>query len=197
MRSSSLRSWSSRTELAVGLTELSELRCCAAAGAAMATISASAIALTMKRRRAVSFGISAVPLIDCAIARDVDLRPARSSAAQPRSNPPLRRDRLAIGRLPAPSARPVAALDHSLLVDLRDDLAVAGEQRFSRTHLGAERQFTFRQPVGAVLLELGQRAVRLRPARAVGAFVHLAARTKVADLGILRRPERTGVEAIP
>src|SRR6478609_7747588 len=36
----------------------------------------------------------------------------------------LRRDRLAICRLPTPSAGAVAALDHALLVDLRDDLAV-------------------------------------------------------------------------
>src|SRR5262249_30297632 len=98
--------------------------------------------------------------------------------------------------LPAPGTGTIAALDHALLVDLRDDLAVAGEQGLGRAHLGAERQFAFRQTVGAVLLELGQRAVRLRPARAVGAFVHLAARTEVADLGILRRAERAGVEAI-
>src|SRR5262245_17687137 len=179
MRSSSLRSWSSRTELAVGLTELSGLRCCALAGAATATISASAIAPTMKRRRAVSFGIFALPCI------------GRRSPAQL-----LRRDGLAISRLPAPSAGAVAALDHSLLVDLGDDLAVAGEQRLGRAHLGAERQFAFRQPVGAVFLEFGQRAVLLRPARAIGAFVHLAARAEVAHLGILRRAERAGVEAI-
>src|SRR5499426_2362898 len=109
---------------------------------------------------------------------------------------PSRRDGLAIGDLPAPGAGAVAALGDALLVDLRDDLAVAGQQRLGRAHLGAERQFAFGQTIGAVLLEFGQRAVCLRPARAVGAFVHLAARAEVADPGILRRAERAGVEAI-
>src|SRR5207344_1242360 len=35
-----------------------------------------------------------------------------------------------------------------------------------------------------------------RTAGAIGAFVHLAARAEVADLGVLRRAERAGVEAI-
>src|SRR5262249_58836622 len=35
-----------------------------------------------------------------------------------------------------------------------------------------------------------------RPAGAIGAFVHLAARAEVADLGILRGAEWAGVEAI-
>ena len=55
----------------------------------------------------------------------------------------LRRDRFAIGGLPAPGAGAVTALGHALLVDLRDDLAVAGEQRLGRAHLGAERQLAF------------------------------------------------------
>src|SRR5262249_1661782 len=50
----------------------------------------------------------------------------------------LRRDRLAVGGLPAPGAGAIAALEHAFLVDLGDDLAVAGEQRFGRAHLGAE-----------------------------------------------------------
>src|SRR5215470_16867201 len=61
-----------------------------------------------------------------------------------------RRDRLAVGRLPAPGARPIAALAHPLLVDLGDDLAVTGEQRLGRAHFGAERQLALDQPVGAV-----------------------------------------------
>src|SRR5262249_13329751 len=79
---------------------------------------------------------------------------------------------------------------------LRDDLAVTRQQRLGRAHLRAERQFAFGQTIGAVLLELGRRAVCLRPARAIGAFVHLAARAEVAEVGILRRAERAGVEAI-
>src|SRR3954451_6541981 len=109
---------------------------------------------------------------------------------------PLRRDGLAIRRLPAPRAGAVAALGHTFLVDLRDNLAVAGEQRLGRAHLGAERQLARREPVGAVLLELFRRAVGLGAAGAEGALVHLAARAEVADLRILRRAERTGVEAV-
>src|SRR5665213_2032531 len=105
-------------------------------------------------------------------------------------------DIFAIGRLPAPGAGAVTALGDALLVDLRDDVAVAGEQRLGRAHLGAQRQLAFGQPVGAVFLVLGRAAVGLRAAGAEGALVHLAARTEVADLGILRRAERTSVEAI-
>src|SRR6266540_1030021 len=108
----------------------------------------------------------------------------------------LRGDRLAISRLPTPGAGAIAALDHALPVDLRDDLAVAGEQRLGRAHLGAERQLAFRQTVGAVLDVFGLAPVRLRPARAIGAFVHLAARTKIADPRILRRAERARIEAV-
>src|SRR5262245_22641054 len=108
----------------------------------------------------------------------------------------LRCDRLAVCRFPAPGTRAIAALDDALLVDLRDDLAVAGQQRLGRAHLRAERQFAFGQTIGAVLLVLGERAVGLRTAGAIGAFVHLAARAEVADSRILRRAERAGVEAI-
>src|SRR5215475_4499033 len=83
----------------------------------------------------------------------------------------LRRDGFLVGRFPAPGARAVAALDHPLLVDLRDDLAVAGEQRLGRAHLGAQRQLAVGEAVRAVFLVLGRRIVRLRSAGAVGAFV--------------------------
>src|SRR5436190_10000896 len=106
------------------------------------------------------------------------------------------RNSLVVGRLPAPGAGAVAALDHALLVDLGDDVAVAGQQRLGRAHLGAQRQLALGEPVRAVLVELSLRAVCLRAAGAVGALVHLAARAEVADLGILRRAERAGVEAI-
>src|SRR5262249_53577204 len=105
-------------------------------------------------------------------------------------------DGFAIRHLPAPGAGAVATLGDAILVDLRDDLAVAGEQRLGRAHLGTERQFAFRQPIGAVFHELRLAAVRLRAAGAIGALVHLAARAEVADLGILRCAEWAGVEAI-
>src|SRR4051794_4462310 len=65
------------------------------------------------------------------------------------------RDRFLIGSLPAPGAGAVAALDDALLVDLRDDFAVAGKQRLGRAHLGTQRQLAFGEPVRAVLLILG------------------------------------------
>src|SRR5258708_27964605 len=102
----------------------------------------------------------------------------------------LRCDRVAICRFPAPAARAVAALDDTLLVNLRDDLAVAGQQRLGRAHLRAERQFAFGPTIGAVLLVLRQRPVCLRPARTVGAFFHLAARAQTPDLGILLLTKR-------
>src|SRR5690348_2057781 len=105
-------------------------------------------------------------------------------------------DGLAIGGLPAPGAGAVAALGDPLLVDLCDNFAVAGQQRFGRTHFGAERQLAFGETVRSVLLVLFLAAVGLGAAGAVRTFVHLAARTEIADLRILWRTERTGVEAI-
>src|SRR6202521_1176802 len=103
---------------------------------------------------------------------------------------------LVIGGGPAPCARTVAAFHHALLVDLGDDRAIAREQRLGRAHLGANRQLALGEAVGAVFGVFGRRGVRLRPAGAIGALVHLAARAEVADLRILRRAERTGVEAV-
>src|SRR3954447_1520573 len=106
------------------------------------------------------------------------------------------RDRFAIRRLPAPSTGAVAAFDHAFLVNSRDDVAVAGKQRFGRAHLRAKRQFPLRQAIRAVFHVFGFREVSLGTARAIGAFVHLAARTEIPDARILRRAERAGVEAI-
>src|SRR5260370_14314841 len=103
---------------------------------------------------------------------------------------------MAVGGLPAPHARPVAGLHHALLVDFGDDRAIAREQRFGRAHLGANRQLALGETVGAVLGVFGRRGVRLRPAGAIGALVHLAARPEVSDFRILPRAERTGVEAV-
>src|SRR6187401_554218 len=105
-------------------------------------------------------------------------------------------DRLAIGGLPSPGAGAVAALRHALLVDLGNDVAIAGEQRLGRAHLGAQRQLAFGQPIGAVFLELFLAAVGVRAAGAEGALVHLAARAEVANLWILRCAEWASVEAV-
>src|SRR3984893_1092253 len=104
--------------------------------------------------------------------------------------------RIAVGGFPAPHARTVTALHHALLVDFGDDGAVAGKQRLGRAHLGADRQLAFGEAVGAVFGVFGRGGIRFRAAGAIGALVHLAARAEVSDLRILRRAERTGVEAV-
>src|SRR5215470_16272133 len=161
---SCFRSWSSWTALFVGLTELG---CCASAGAADKISAMSASALIARRSPATQIDMPVLPV----------------------SRLGLRRDGLAIGGLPAPRAGAIATPQHPLLVDLGDDVAVAGEQRLGRAHLRAERQLAFGEPVGAVLLVLRLAAVGLGTAGAIGALVHLAARTEVADLGILQSAE--------
>src|SRR5207247_4076476 len=69
-------------------------------------------------------------------------------------------------------------------------------QGFGRAHFGAWRQVPLGGTVRTILLVVLPAAVGLGPAGAEGAFVHLAARAEIADLRILRRTERTGVEAI-
>src|SRR5262245_29895516 len=105
-------------------------------------------------------------------------------------------DRLAVCGLPAPGAGAVAALKHTLLVDLCDDLSVAGQERLCRAHLGAQRELAVGQTIGAIFHVLGLAAIDFRAARAIGALVHLAARAEVADFRILRRAEGARVEAI-
>src|SRR2546421_6585617 len=91
------------------------------------------------------------------------------SAARSDRNP------LVVGGHPAPGAGTIAALDHALLVDLRDDLAVAREQRLGRAHLRAQRQLALEHAVGAVFRVFLAAAGNLRPAAAgaIGALVHL------------------------
>src|ERR1700730_227181 len=110
--------------------------------------------------------------------------------------PESRRDRFPIGGLPSPGAGAIAALHHALAIDVGDDVAVAGEQRLGRAHLGAQRQLAFGEAIGAVFLVFCHAAVGFRTPGAEGAFVHLAARAEIADARILRRAERAGVEAI-
>src|SRR5712691_903180 len=182
MRRNCCSSLSSLTESAVGLTDEG---CWAGAGGASATSPANASAARTSRRRATS--VMPLPPFSFTSPR---------KRGEGEDTPCLHRDLFAVRRLPAPRAGTVAALQHPFLVDLGDDLAVAGEQRFGRAHLGAQRQLALGEAVGAVFLVLRLRAVGLRAAGAEGALVHLAARAEVADLRILRRAERTGVEAV-
>src|SRR6266849_2204680 len=98
--------------------------------------------------------------------------PANASAAKTSR-------RRATSGMPLPpfscSPLPVTALHHPFLVDLGDDLAVAGQQRFGRAHLRAHRQLAFGEAVGAVFVVFLRRVVGLGPAGAIGALVHLAA----------------------
>src|SRR5258708_8519739 len=85
----------------------------------------------------------------------------------------------------------MAAPGDALLEDLRDDLAVARQQRLGRAHLGAERQLARREAVRTVLLVFGGGAIRLRAAGAEGALVHLPPVTHLPALAIFPRPDRT------
>ena len=59
-----------------------------------------------------------------------------------------RRDRLVVGRQPAPGTGPITALQDSLLVDLgNDNASVARQQRFGRAHFRAHRQLALREPI--------------------------------------------------
>src|SRR5258706_6250221 len=102
----------------------------------------------------------------------------------------------AVGAAPAPHLGAFAARHHALPVDVGDHVAVAAEQRLGRAHFRARGELPLREAVRAVLRELLSREVLLRAAGAEGALVHLAAHAERAALGILRRAERAGVEAI-
>src|SRR6185437_9566112 len=117
-------SWSSLTASAVGLTNFG---CCAEAGVATTASARSAKPASARRQ---------------ILRRAFMITPPSGS----------RRDGFVIGGLPAPGAGTVTALDHAFLVDLGDDLAVAGEQRLGRAHLGAQRQLAFGEAIGAVFL---------------------------------------------
>src|SRR5260221_8425179 len=175
----------SLTALASG--SISEPCCWAWAGAAKVIRPATATAPRMKRARANRPVMAHPPVV-------LVRRHAGAASFAWRSHC----DPLAIGGRPAPGAGAVAALDHALLVDLGDDLAVTRKQRFGRAHFRAQRQLALEHAVGAVFAVFLDAAGDFRPAAAgaIGALIHLAARAEVADLGILRRAERAGVEAI-
>src|SRR6185437_1592355 len=154
------------TAFALGSTEFG---CCAETGAAIATTTMSTSAPAIRRILARDFAMSFTPLKSAVL--------AIGGGGRQRLVPPAAsgRDRLVIGRLPAPGAGAVAAPRHPLFVDLRNDVAVAGEQRLGRAHLGAQRQLAFGETVGAVFLVLFLRTVGLGAAGAEGTLIHLAA----------------------
>src|SRR5262249_46692556 len=101
-----------------------------------------------------------------------------------------------VGRAPSRRAFAVAPTRHALLIDLSDNLAVAGEERPGRAHLGAYRQLALSDPVLPILLAFGFGVRDLRAAGAVGALVHLAAGAEIRSPRVLRSAERTGVETV-
>src|SRR5690349_1227329 len=128
-------SWSSFTALAVGLTEVG---CWAPAGATAKTSAKSASAPRIKRMRVRmvmrSLRICSSPLPACGErwaprAPGEGLLRAPSTLKEPLTptlspqagRGSLHRDGFAVGGLPAPRARAVAALHHPLFVDLGDD----------------------------------------------------------------------------
>src|SRR5215831_31882 len=134
----SCNSCCSFTELAVGLTEVSELRCCAPAGGANATHArrrhrmmqdreAEAPPANRMRERNLVVMFVPSPTLLPASAGEGKLRPVAKSKRLFRGGA-LGLDSLAVSRHPTPGARSVAALGDALLVDVRDLLAVAGEQ---------------------------------------------------------------------
>src|SRR6202165_1158835 len=183
MRRNCCSSLSSLTEFAVGLTEEG---CWASAAGASETSPAKASDAKTSRRPTTSVVMPLPPLL-------VHLSRKRGEGGNYAG---LDRDLFAVRGFPAPCAGAVAALHRPFLVDLGDDLAVAGQQRFGRAHLRAHRQLALGETIGAVFIVFLRRVVGLGSAGAIGAFVHLAARAEIADAGILRRAERAGVEAI-
>src|ERR1700676_5394526 len=127
----------SSTPLAVGLGEPSGLSCCAVEGVAMATTIKIATTPTTRPMRVSSIVMVMLPQRGLA---ELPPRLARGSHL----------DVLVVGGRPPPGAGAVTAHQYPLLIDLGDDLAVSGEQRFGRAHFGAERQLSFEKPVGAV-----------------------------------------------
>src|ERR1700674_2903947 len=117
MRGNCCSSLSSLTEFAVGLTDEG---CWASAAGATATCPARARDAKTSRRRATSGVMPLPPLL-------VALSP---KTGRGRDYAGLDRDLFAVRRFPAPCAGAVAALQHPFLVDLGDDLAIAGQQRF-------------------------------------------------------------------
>jgi hypothetical protein len=104
--------------------------------------------------------------------------------------------RLVVGDVPAPQFRAVAAGLDALAVDVGDHAASPPSSALVPHMLGAGRQLALGDAVAAVLLELGFRGVRFRPAGAEGALVHLAAVVEQAGFRELRRAERAGVIAV-
>src|SRR5882757_1818193 len=129
------------------------------------------------------------------------LRPAPRS---PRGTPKRARVRvralhgLVISSRPAPGPGSVAPLGHPVLIDLRDDLAVTGQQRLRRAHLRAQRQLPLCESVGSVLTVFLDAAGFFRAAAtgAERALIHFSARAEIAHLRILRCPEGAGVETV-
>src|SRR6185437_16148058 len=101
----------------------------------------------------------------------------------------LSRNCFFVGRLPSPSAGSIPAFGHAFLINLGDDIAVAGQQRLCRAHLCTQWELAFSQTIGSVFFKLFLAVVGIRATSAESALVHFSARTEITHLRILRRPE--------
>src|SRR5699024_4093422 len=108
----------------------------------------------------------------------------------------LRTQTGAVGPAPAPGLRASGTLQNPLAVDVGHHVTVAGKQRLGRAHFRAGRQLAFSNAIGAIFGEFGLAVVFFRAAGAERALVHLAARAEGLLLRVLRRAERTGIEAV-
>src|SRR6478752_2656005 len=140
IRLNSRKSCSSFTELAWGSTLVG---CWALTGCTPTSKAKSASVPTTMRNLATSVVMAVPPM---------RLELSTATARRPPSPARSSRDGLAIGGLPAPGARAVATLDDALFVDLRNNVAIAGQQRLGRAHLGAKGQLALREPIGAVFV---------------------------------------------
>ena len=89
-----------------------------------------------------------------------------------------------------------AAGHDAVAVYVRHDVAIPRQKRLGRTHLGADGQLAFCDPVAPILGEFGGRMRFLGATGAEGALVHLAAAAKVAGLRELRRAKGARIKAI-
>src|SRR5690606_39872820 len=99
-------------------------------------------------------------------------RPVAAPRGPLRLQPPSAAGLQLVSSAPAPGARTEAAGDNAFAIDVRDHVAVAGEERLGRAHLRTEGKLAFGETVAAVLLEFGGAVRLLRAAGAEGALVH-------------------------
>ena len=103
---------------------------------------------------------------------------------------------LVVGSAPTPSARSEATGNDTFPIDRRHDITVTGEKCLGRAHFRTKRKLAFGETIPTVLRELLGGIIRLGATGTEGTFVHLATRSEIARLRILRRTEGARIETI-